>query len=139
MHSLTQKIVAELDVLYGLYQMAVDVSKKINAEDEAKTQRVLEARQKILDHTTRASATLAGLLKAYQAEKLVPSNERALVEEKRNLLLDVGARIQAVDHQMVRQMQSKMAEIRKELAAHTERKNAAKAYIQAPQPHMAVL
>lgn len=132
MHALTQQIVAELDVLYGLYLMAADVTKKIDPEDEAKVQRVLEARQKILDHTTRASAALGTLLKAYQAEKLIPGNERALVEEKRNLLMDAGARIQAVDHQMVRLMQAKLGEIRKDLAEHTERKNVMKAYIQAP-------
>jgi hypothetical protein len=138
MHSLTQQIVAELDVLYGLYQMAAEVTKKLVPEDEAKIQKVLDARQKILDHTGRASAALSALLKAYQAERLVPPNERALVDEKRNLLLDVAARIQAIDHQMIRQMQAKMGEIRKELAGHTERKNAVKAYIMAPQSQMMV-
>ena len=133
MHALTQQIVTELDVLYGLYQMAADVTRKIVPVDEAKTERVLEARQKILDHTTHASAALQGLFKAFQAEKVIPSNERALVEEKRNLLLDASARIQAVDHQMVRLMQAKMADIRKELAEQTERKNAARAYIKSTQ------
>jgi hypothetical protein len=138
MNPLTHKIVAELDMLYGLYQMAVDLTKRIRPEDEAKTQRVLEARQKILDHTSRASEELASLLKAFQAERLIPSNEKALVEEKRNLILDVGARIQAADHQMIRQMQAKMSEIRRELADHTDRKNAVKAYIRAPQPQLLV-
>ncbi|HKP94153.1 MAG TPA: hypothetical protein VJ385_00210 [Fibrobacteria bacterium] len=138
MHPLTQQIVSELDMLYGLYQMAVDLTKRIRAEDEATTQRVLDARQKVLDHTDKASKDLAALLKAFRAEKLIPSNETALVEEKRNLILDVGARIQAVDHQMIRQMQAKMAEIRKELAGQTERKNAVKAYIKAPQPQLLV-
>jgi hypothetical protein len=46
--------------------------------------------------------------------------------------MDAGARIQAVDHQMVRTMQAKLGEIRKDLAEHTERKNVMKAYIQAP-------
>lgn len=138
MHSLTQKIVAELDMLYGLYQMAVDLTKRIQPDDEAKTQRVLEARQKILDHTTVASADLAVLMKAFLAEKWMPENEKALVEEKRNLIQDVGARIQATDHQMIRQMHAKMTEIRKELANQTERKNAMKAYIQAPQPQLLV-
>lgn len=136
MHALTQKVVAELDVLYGLYQMAADVTRKIVPDDEAKIQKVLDARQKILDHTGRASEALAGLLRELRAERLIPANERALVEEKRNLLLDAGTRIQAIDHQMIRQMQAKMAEIRKELAVQTERKNAAKAYIQAPHPQM---
>jgi hypothetical protein len=136
MHPLTQKIVAELDMLYGLYQMAVDLTKRIRPDDEATTQRVLEARQKVLDHTDKASKELTGLLKAFRAEKLIPSNETALVEEKRNLILDVGARIQAVDHQMIRQMQAKMTELRKDLASHTERKNAVRAYIRAPRPQV---
>ena len=36
MHELTQKITAELDMLYGLYQMAVDLTKRIRPEDEEK-------------------------------------------------------------------------------------------------------
>jgi hypothetical protein len=136
MHALTQKIIAELDVLYGLYQMAADVTKKIAPEDEVRIRKVLDAREKILGHTARASEALSALLKEFQAERLIPANERALVEEKRNLLLDAGARIQAIDHQMIRQMQSKMAEIRKELAEYTERKNAAKAYLKAPHRQM---
>lgn len=136
MHALTYKIIAEIDVLYGLYQMAADVTRKIDPEDEARIQKVIEAREKILDHTGRASQALAGLLKELQSERLIPANERALVEEKRNLLLDAGARLQAIDHQMVRQMQSKMAEIRKQLAMFTERKNAAKAYLRAPHKQM---
>jgi len=136
MHSLTQKIISEIDVLYGLYQMAADVTRKIVPEDEARIQKVIDAREKILGQTTQASQALSGLLQQFQAERLVPSNERALVEEKRNLLLDAGARIQAIDHQMIRQMQGKMAEIRKQLATYTERKNAAKAYIRAPHRQM---
>ena len=136
MHPLTHKITAELDMLYGLYQLAVDLTKRLRADDEDKTQRVLDARQKILDQTTRSSQALSGLLKEFAAERLIPSNEKALVEEKRNLILDVGARIQAADHQMIRQMQTRMAGIRRELADHTERKNAMKAYIKAPQPQL---
>ncbi len=138
MHVLTQKITTELDMLYGLYQMAVDLTKRIRPDDEDKTQRVLEARQKILDHTTRSSEELVGLFEAFHAERLIPSNEKALVEEKRNLIQDVGARIQAADHHMIRQMQAKMSEIRRDLADATERKNAVKAYIKAPRSHLAV-
>lgn len=137
MHALTHRIVSELDVLYGLYQMAADVTRRIVAEDEARIGKVLDARERILEHIGRVAGDLPGLLAGFQAERLIPSNERALVEEKRNLLLDAGARVQSIDHQMVRQMQAKMAEIRKELAGHTERKNAVKAYLQAPQPQMA--
>lgn len=138
MNPLTHRIVTELDVLYGLYQMAVDLTKRIVAEDEEKTQRVLEARQKILEHTGAAAKQVVDLMKAFQAEKIIPSNEKALVDEKRSLILDMGARMQAADHQMFRQMQAKLSEIRKELAAQTERKNVLKAYIQAPKSQMLV-
>lgn len=138
MNPLTHQIVTELDVLYGLYQMAVDLSKRIVAEDEDKTQRVLEARQKILEHTGAAARQVVDLMKAFQAEKIIPSNEKALVDEKRNLILDMGARMKAADHQMLRQMQTKLSEIRKELASQTERKNVLKAYIQAPKSQLMV-
>jgi len=138
MNPSTHKLVAELDVLYGLYQMAVDLTKRIAPDDEDKTRRVLEARQKILDHTASAAGEVSALLDAFRAEKLIPSNERALVDEKRNLILDMGARMQAADHQMLRQMHAKLSDIRRELAGQTERKNALKAYIQAPQAQMLV-
>lgn len=132
MHSLTTRIVSELDQLYGLYQLAVDLAKRIDAADEAQTLRVLEARNKILDKTAAASKDAVALLRSFREERFIPANEKALVEEKRNLILDLGVRMQAVDNQVIRAMQGKLALIRKELAGHTERKNAIKAYITAP-------
>jgi hypothetical protein len=136
MHALTQQIISELDVLYGLYQMAVDLAKRIQPADEALTQRVLDARKKILDHTAKSSKEVVALLKAFQAEKFIPSNEKALVDEKRSLVLDLGVKMQMADNQMVRIMQAKMQAIRAELADHTERKNGIKAYIQASRPKL---
>lgn len=134
MHQTTQTVVAELDVLYGLYQMAVDLSKRIQPADDVTTGRVLEARKKILDHTAHASQEVVAMLKAFQAEKFIPANEKALVEEKRSLVLDMGIKMQAVDNQMVRLMQTRMQSLRAELADQTERKNGIKAYIQSPKP-----
>jgi hypothetical protein len=132
MHALTTKIVGELDLLYGLYQLAVDLVKKIEPDDETRTLRVIEARNRILDKTASASREAVALLRAFREERLIPANERALVEEKRNLILDLGLRMQAVDNQVIRAMQSRLAGVRKELAGSTERKNAMKAYIAAP-------
>jgi len=134
MHPLTAKIVAELDQLYGLYQLAVDLSRRIRPDDEETTARVLEARQKILDRTAAGSREAAALLKSFREEKLMPANERALVEEKRSLILDIAAKMQAADSQVMRAMQAKLAALRKEMAGQTEKKNAARAYITAPQP-----
>lgn len=133
MHHLTSKIVAELDLLYGLYQLAVDLAKRIKPEDEENTARVIEARQKILERTAATSKEAAALLKAYKEERIIPANERALVEEKRNLIVDIGARMQQADNQVMRLMQAKLASLRREMAGQTEKKNAIKAYINAPQ------
>lgn len=138
MHPLTTRIVAELDLLYGLYQLAVDLSRRIKPEDEENTARVIEARQKILDRTAATSKEAGALLKAFREEKMMPANEKALVEEKRSLILDVAARMQAADNQVMRAMQLKLAAIRRELAGQTEKKNAMKAYINAPQAEMLI-
>lgn len=133
MHHLTVKIVAELDQLYGLYQLAVDLSRRIKPDDEATTARVIEARQKILERTAVSSREAAALLKAYKEERMLPANEKALVEEKRSLILDIAGKMQAADNQVMRQMQVKLAAVRREMAGQTEKKNAASAYIRAPQ------
>jgi hypothetical protein len=133
MHPLTAKIVAELDQLFGLYQLAVDLSKRISPDDEETTARVIEARQKILDRTAAGSREAAALLKRFHEEKLMPANEQALVEEKRNLILDIAAKMQAADNQVMRSMQAKLASLRKEMAGQTEKKNAIRAYITSPQ------
>ena len=67
---------------------------------------------------------------------MMPANEKALVEEKRSLILDVAAKMQAADNQVMRAMQIRLASIRRELAGQTEKKNAMKAYINAPQAEM---
>ncbi len=138
LHPTTQKIVAELDQLYGLYDMAIDLAKRIQPDDESQTERVLEARKKILDHTEKAGQELNFLLKGYVAERFIPQNEKALVEEKRNLLMDLGLKMQASDNLTARRLLAKMAKIRSELAGQTERKNAIRAYIRAPKPLFAV-
>jgi SMC interacting uncharacterized protein involved in chromosome segregation len=138
MHALTQQITTELDVLYGLYEMAMDLSKRIQPDDEELTGRLLDARKKILNHTAESSAQLVTLLKSFQGEKWIPSNEKALVEEKRNLVQDLGLKMQATDNQMVRQLLAKMQSVRTELADQTERKNGIKAYIQTSRPMLQV-
>lgn len=138
MHPLTVKIISELDLLFGLYQLAVDLSKRIKPEDEENTLRVIEARQKILDRTAVTSKEAASLLKAFREERMMPANEKALVEEKRSLILDIAGKMQAADNQVMRAMQTKLGSIRRELAAQTEKRNAMRAYIKAPQAHTVV-
>lgn len=136
MNPLTTRLISELDLLYGLYQLATDLSRRIRPDDEENTLRVIEARQKILDRSAAASKEAAALLKAFREERMMPANETALVEEKRSLILDIAAKMQAADNQVMRAMQVKLGSIRRELAGQTERRNAMKAYITAPQAQM---
>lgn len=138
MHPLTQQTITELDMLYGLYQMAVDLVKRIKPDDEELTLRILDARKKILDRSGEATVQVLDLLKTLQAEKWIPSNEKALVEEKRSLVLDLSLKMQATDNQIFRLMQAKMQAVRGELAQQTEQKNGIRAYIQAPRPMLQV-
>jgi len=138
MHELTQNVVTELDVLYGLYQMAADLSKRMNVGDDELNTRLIDARKKILEHTAKSSQEVVNMLSAFHAQKFIPQNEKALVDEKRNLVLDVGLKMQTVDNQMVRLMHARMQAIRAELADHTERKNGIKAYIQAPKAYLQI-
>ncbi len=138
MHALTHKIVAELDLLYGLYQLALDYTRKMQPENEDGLTRWLDARQKILNRTEASSHEAAQLLQVFDIERQVPSNERALVEEKRNMIHDVIQQIHHADNFVLKAMHSKLSEVRRELANHNERKNAIKAYIRAPISTMAV-
>jgi hypothetical protein len=129
---LTQRVIAELDVLYGLYLLALDQSRQLEPEDEDSITRVLETRDKVLERTAASAAEASKLLKALETERNVPANETALVEEKRRMILDVVGRLQLADSQMLRGMHASLSALRRELARHVERKDAIKAYITAP-------
>ncbi len=130
-HPITKQLVGELDLLYGLYQLAIEYGQKITPDDD-QAGLWLDAREKILHRTDIASKEVVKLLQQFESVPLTPANEKALVEEKRFLIADLGLKMKAADNRTLKAMQIKLAEIRGQMASQTERKNAMRAYIQAP-------
>ena len=131
MHPITRQLISELDLLYGLYQLALDYGQKIKPDDD-QADIWLTARDKILQRTDTASGETIRLLKQFELQPNIPANEKALVEEKRFLIADLGIKMNAADNKILKTMLIKMSQIRHELANQIERKNVIKAYIQAP-------
>jgi hypothetical protein len=131
MQPITRQLISELDLLYGLYQLALDYGQKIKPDDDQATI-WLAARDKILQRTDAASGETVRLLKQFELHHNIPANEKALVEEKRFLIADLGIKMNVADNKILKSMLVKMSQIRHELADQIERKNAIKAYIQAP-------
>ncbi len=138
MQTLTHQIVGHLDVLYGHYQLALDYARKISPEEDGEALKWIGYRQKILDRTESISREAAAMLREFDVMKNVPASERALVEEKRNLIQDISFKMNHVDNQLLRNLQSRLSEVRFELAAQNNRKDAIKAYIRAPGPSLVV-
>ncbi len=138
MQTLTQQIVSNLDVLFGLYQLALDYAKKISPEEEEEALKWIGYRAKILDRTEHVSREAAAMLREFDALRNVPAAERALVEEKRNLIQDLSFKMNHVDNLLLRNLQTRLADVRQELAVQNHRKDAIKAYIRAPGVTFAV-
>ncbi len=132
MHPVTEKLSGSLDLLYGLYLLALDHVAAADAEDDEALIGLLEARDGLVARTTAAAEEARKLFPSFDAETRVPASERALVEEKRRMIHDVTAKLQRADHQLLRAMHARMGVLRKELAGQQERKHAIRAYITAP-------
>ncbi len=131
MHSTTVHLSTELDILYGLYNLALDHSTNINATDSFAMTQCLDIRQRLLTKTQSSSKKATTLLKKFNTLKFIPSNERALVEQKRLLVEELLKKIKLSEHQMMHMMHLKMKSIRTELAGIHQKKSATRAYLKA--------
>ena len=138
MHPVTLKLAGELDVLYGLYQLALEYTGKLRSEPAETMDRWLDARQRLLSKTQTASKTASGLMKTFKGLTQVTENERALIREKKALVEDLLHDMQRMENETMRVMRQKMRDIRSELAGVHHKKKAASAYLNAPAAKMAV-
>ncbi len=129
---ITERVITELDVLYGLYLLALDESNRLVPDDDESIVRTLESRDKILTRTEAAASEALKWMQAMDEEKNIPVNELALIAEKRRMILDVVGKITRTDSLVLREMHSRLGALRRELARHGERRNAIHAYITAP-------
>ncbi|MFC1586338.1 hypothetical protein ACFL5V_12390 [Fibrobacterota bacterium] len=135
---ITSQIASEMDVLYGLYQLAIDYTRKIEPEKEDGIVKWLDTRQRILSKTATASGSAVRLLKIFQVTYNVPANEKALIEEKRNMVRDIIKKMQRAEYDILKKMHKKMKSLRGELVNINHRNKAAQAYMNAPQPALFV-
>lgn len=133
MQPITENLVRELDLLFSLYELAADYASRIQPGEMEEAGKYLEARQKILSRTEISAREVLRLSRLFDEGRNIPLSERALVEERRNMIYDLSLRMQRLDSQILKVMQQKLTEVRKELAGQTERTSAIKAYIKAPQ------
>lgn len=138
MDRLTSRTASELDVLYGLYQLALDYTDKIKPDDENEVSKWLETRQRILGKTDKASKTAAALLKEFAKKTNITASERALIEEKKNMIKDLLPILTKKEYELLNKMHYKMGSIRTELAGMARKQTAAKAYINAPKSKLMV-
>ncbi|MBF0432864.1 MAG: hypothetical protein HQK83_16385 [Fibrobacteria bacterium] len=133
----TTKTARELDVLYGLYQLAVDYTCKISAED-GNAVKWIDTRQRLLGKTSIASKAATALLHLFYTTPNVPSNEKALIDSKKRMVKETLLQMQKAEFDIMKKMALKMKGIRGELAGVTRKSRAAAAYINAPRAKMLV-
>ncbi len=136
MHAITQQVAAELDVLYGLYQLALDYTGKIKPEEEGEVLKWLQTRQRILGKTDIASKNAGALLKVFKTTKNIPANEQALILEKKKMIRDLLTTLRKTEFDLMKKMRTKMDSLRGELADVTRKNQAASAYVNAPRPKL---
>jgi len=133
MLSITIQVTSEMDVLYGLYQLAIDYTNKLEPEDNTGMIKGLDTRQRLLSRTASSTNIAATLLKKFDSANNIPANEKALVEEKKNLIKDCLLKMRQTESLLMRKMQKKMKNLRGELADITYRRKAAQSYSSAPR------
>ena len=101
---ITSQIASEMDVLYGLYKLANDFTRKIEPGKDQEVTKWLDTRQRILSKTAASSKFAAVLLKALEKEQNVPANEKALIEEKKNLVNDAMKNMQRTEYEILKKM-----------------------------------
>ncbi len=138
MHTFTSQLSSELDVLFGLYQLALDYTLKIEPDEPDEMTKWIDTRQRILSRTADASGSAIKLSRLFEMTPNVPANERALIDEKRSMIKDVLKRMKKVEHEIMQRMHSKMTALKREMTNVTQRKQAARSYMSAPRPRAAI-
>lgn len=132
MHPATLSVGRQLDMLFGLYQIALDLCCGIDVDDTELLQRRITERQRLVRKTEVIVEEAQVALRAFEALPGLPSNEQALISEKRQLILDLLTRNTEAEHALLKAMHARMVGVRKELVGFDGRQRAIQAYGRAP-------
>jgi hypothetical protein len=134
----TEQLVQELDILYGLYQLSLDFTRNIDPENPEDLTRWLDARQRLLSKTGACTQKISRLNKLHKGTVQVPLSESELIKEKKKMVSDVLVQTRHVENAIIRKFQKQMLQLREELVAMNKQTHAVKAYIQAPRASLVV-
>lgn len=131
MHFATTDLARQLDMLYGLYQLALDLCQSISMDEPELLNKRLIERQRLVRKTESIALEAQTALRDYEG-LAVPANEKALIAEKRQMILDILGRTCDVENTVLRAMHSRMVLVRHELVGMDTNKRAIAAYQKTP-------
>ncbi len=131
MHSATVELARQLDMLYGLYQLALDLCQSISMEEPETMGKRLIERHRLVRKTEGIALEAQAGLRVYESIP-APANEKALIAEKRQMLLDVLGKMCDAENTVLKAMHSRMVGVRRELVKMNTNQRAIAAYQKAP-------
>lgn len=131
MHSATLALGRQLDMLYSLYELALDLCKSLTLQEPEMLGKRLTERQRLLRKTEAIAAEAQQALRAFDT-LAVPANEKALIAEKRQMVLDLLGRMCDAENAVLKAMHGHMVGVRHELVRMDTQKRAITAYGKTP-------
>jgi hypothetical protein len=131
MHLATTELARQLDMLYGLYQLALDLCQSISMDEPELINKRLTERQRLVRKTEAIALEAQAALRNYE-NLAVPANEKALITEKRQMILDILGRTCDAENAVLRSMHNRMVVVRQELVRMDTNKRAIAAYQKIP-------
>jgi hypothetical protein len=131
MHLATTELARQLDMLYGLYTLALDLCQSISMEEPELMNKRLIERQRLVRKTETIALEAQVALRKYETLS-VPANEKALISEKRQMILDILGRTCDAENAVLRSMYQRMVVVRQELVRMDTSKRAIAAYQKTP-------
>lgn len=138
MHPITQELVQELDILYGLYQLALEVTLSITDDSSEDIVRCLDSRQRLITRTKQTSEKCKRLFRLFLSTTNLPANQHELIAEKKRLVKDELVQLQKAEMTLMRRIHVQMNRLKTDLVVMNKRSQATIAYIQAPRAFAAV-
>lgn len=131
MHSATLALGRQLDMLFSLYELALDLCNSLTLQEPELLNKRLTERQRLLRKTEAIAAEAQQALRAFET-LAVPANEKALIAEKRQIVLDLLGRMCEAENTVLKAMHGHMVGVRHELVRMDSNKKAISAYAKSP-------
>jgi|GEM_PF-3083246 len=136
MHPVTQELVQELDILFGLYQLVLEVTCTVTQGPKAEGAAVitcLDSRQRLMTRIKNATDKSVRLSRLFVTNNQILTNEKELVAEKKRMVQDAWNQVQKTEQVLMQRLTSHLQGMRSEMIDVNKKSRATEAYIQAPR------